>query len=104
MAVGSRHLQNDIFAGRNAGPSGGVVAGLSVSGGLGVALPSASAKRSRLLSELLDDRSCVGRRLSPRDMAIIRLAVLVFLSNAKRWSAPCCPLTWHHQHFVVSTL
>ena len=44
------------------GPSGGVAAGLSVSGGLGVALPCASAKRSRLFPEKFDD--C--------EMAIIR--------------------------------
>ena len=39
------------------GHSGGVVAGLSVSGGPGVALPCASAKRFRLLPEVFDDRS-----------------------------------------------
>ena len=31
-----------------------------------------SAKRSRLFPEVFDDCSHVGRRLSPRDMAIIR--------------------------------
>ena len=51
---------------------GGIAAGLMVSGGLGVALPSASAKRSRFLPEVFDDCSHVGRRLSLRDSAIIR--------------------------------
>ena len=37
------------------GPSGGVAAGLMYSGGLGVALPCASAKRSRLPPEMFDD-------------------------------------------------
>ena len=54
------------------GPSGGVVAGLFVSGGLGVTLPCASAKRSRLLPEVFDDCSSVSRRRSLRDGAIIR--------------------------------
>ena len=45
-------------------PSGGVVAGLMVSGGLGVALPCAS--------EVFDDCSSVGRRLSLRERAIMR--------------------------------
>ena len=54
------------------GPSGSVVAGLVDSGGLGVALPCASAKRSRLFREVFDDCSYVGRRLSPRDRAIIQ--------------------------------
>ena len=35
-------------------PSGGVVAGPSVFGGVGVALPCASAKRSRLLPQVFD--------------------------------------------------
>ena len=43
-ATGTQSLQAATL-----GPSGGVVAGLSFSGGLGVALPCASAKRSRLL-------------------------------------------------------
>ena len=46
------------------GPSGGVAAGRMDSGGLGVALPSASAGRSRLLPEVFHDCSYVGRRLS----------------------------------------
>ena len=37
-----------------------------------MALPCASTRRSRILPELFDDRSCVCRRLSPRYMAIIR--------------------------------
>ena len=54
------------------GPSSGVVAGLADSGGLGVALPCASAKHSLVLPEVFDDCSDVGLRLSPRDRAIIR--------------------------------
>ena len=54
------------------GSSGGVAAGLMDSGGLGVALPCASAKRSRCLPEGFDDCSRGGRRLSPLDRAIIR--------------------------------
>ena len=42
------------------------------SGGLGVELPCTLAKRSRLLPDVFDDSSYVGRRLSPRDRAIIR--------------------------------
>ena len=52
--------------------SGGVAAGHMNSGGLGVALPCASAKRSRLLPGVSEDRSYVGRKPSPRDEAIIR--------------------------------
>ena len=82
------------------GPSGGVVAGLFVSGGLDVMLPCASAKRSRLLPEVFDDCSSVSRRRSLRDGAIIRevsetAIALNFLD---------CPLTWHRLHFVVSAL
>ena len=54
------------------GTSGGVAAGRMVSGDLGVALPCASAKRSRLLPEVVDDCSHVGRRLSPRGRGLIR--------------------------------
>ena len=54
------------------GSSGGATAGLTDSGGLGVAPLCASAKRSRLLPEVFDDCSYGGRRLSPRDRAIIR--------------------------------
>ena len=64
--------------GTTLGPSGGVVEGLSISGGL-VALPCASAKRSRLLPEVFDDCSSVCRRLSLRERAIIRdLSEIVF--------------------------
>ena len=51
-----------------AGSSGGRMD----SGGLGVALPCASAKRSRLFHEVFDDCSSAGCKLSPRDGAIIR--------------------------------
>ena len=61
---------------------GGVVAGLAVSGGLGGALPCASAKRSRLLPEVFDDCSSVTRRVSPRERAIImELNETVFAPN-----------------------
>ena len=46
------------------GSSGGVLAGFSVSGSLGVALPCASAKRSRLFPEVFDECLSVGRGLS----------------------------------------
>ena len=49
-----------------------VAAGLLHSGGLGVGLPCASAKRSRLLLEMFDDCSLVCRKLSLRQWAIIR--------------------------------
>ena len=54
------------------GPSGGVAAGRMSSGGLGVGLPCASAKPSRLFPEVFDDCSNVGCKLSPRDRAIIK--------------------------------
>ena len=47
------------------GPSSGVVAGLTGSGSLGVALPCASAKRSRLLPEVFDNCSALSRRPLP---------------------------------------
>ena len=62
---------NDLLA-ATLGPSGGVAAGRMDLGGLGVALPCASAKRSRILPEVDNDCSYVGCRLSPRDKAIIR--------------------------------
>ena len=54
------------------GPSGGVAAGLMVLGDFGVTHPCASAKRSRLLPEVVDDCSLSGRMLSPRDTVVIR--------------------------------
>ena len=58
---------------------GGVAACLIDSGGLGVALPCASTRRSRILANLFDGCSCVGRRLSPREMArIIEMNESVF--------------------------
>ena len=71
VAGGVPPRQNDVERGHNAGPSGGVVAGRIHSGGSGVTLPGASAKRSRLLPDVLDDRSCAGLKLSLRDRAII---------------------------------
>ena len=41
-------------------------------GGAVVALPRPSARRARLLPEVFDDFSCVGRKLSSRVSAIIR--------------------------------
>ena len=43
VAGASRHWQNDVSAGRNVGPHRRRCGGLSVAGGLGVALPCASA-------------------------------------------------------------
>ena len=52
------------------------------SGSAGLALPCASARRSRLLPEVLDDCSCIGRKLSTRDRAVIReLIKTVFALN-----------------------
>ena len=51
---------------------GGVAAGRMESRGLGVALPCASATRSRLLPEVFDHCSCAGCRVSLRDRAVIR--------------------------------
>ena len=82
------------------GHSGVVAAGLVGSGGLGVALPCASAKRSRLLpgshQGIERDRCC-----------------LEFLGDWRYWSfwvmsksgsTPSCPQDWHHLHFTVSTV
>ena len=98
------------------GTSGDVAAGVLYSTGLGVALPYASARRSRFHSEILDDWSCGGRRLSFRDRATImemnesffalnflETGGIVILSHAKKWCTPSCPLTWHRQHFAVTT-
>ena len=70
-----------------------------------MALPRASTKRSRILPEVFDDCSSVGRRQSPRDRAIIRevnetVFALNFLetggigclSHVKKWGTPHCPL------------
>ena len=55
------------------GSCSGVVPGSMESGGLGVALPCACAKRSRLFLEVFDDCSSVRRRPSARETAIIRV-------------------------------
>ena len=57
-------------AGLEAGPAGGIVAGLSISGGLDLALPCASAKRSRLFPEILFLAECPF--LCPRDRKLIK--------------------------------
>ena len=54
------------------GPTGGVATGHMDSGGLGVALPCASARLFRLFPEVFGDCSYICRRLSPRDRAITR--------------------------------
>ena len=89
----------------------GVVAGLSASGGLGVALPCASAKRSRLLPEVFDDYASVSRGLSSRETATTRevnetVSALNFLETGRTVGSelPDCPQNWYHLHFVVSTL
>ena len=53
----------DALLAATQGPSSGVAAGLMVSGGLGLALPSAFSKRSRIFPEVFDDCSYVGRIL-----------------------------------------
>ena len=86
--VRSRRRQNDVSDGRNAGSLRS-----------GVVLPSASAKRSRFLPEVVDDCWYVGRRLSLRDRATIRdesvfplnkseTGALVVLSQVKKWCTP----------------
>ena len=68
VAGASRHQRNAV----STGPSNDVEDGLVVSGGLGLALPSAPAKRSRLLLDVFDDCPYGGCKLSPRVRAIIR--------------------------------
>ena len=63
------------------GTSGGVAAGLTESGSAFVALPCGSARRSRLFPAVFDDCSCIGRRLSLRERAIIRVNETVFALN-----------------------
>ena len=52
VAGASRHRQNDVSLAATLGPSGGVAAGPMNSGGLGVALLCASAKRFLLVPEV----------------------------------------------------
>ena len=66
------------------GPSGGVAAGRMISEGLGLALPCPSAKRSRLLPEVFDDCSYVGRRLYLRERAVIREVNETVFANISR--------------------
>ena len=99
------------------GPSSGVVADLWVPGGLGVALPCASAKHSCLLPEVFDVCSSVSRWLSRRERAIIKevnetaftlnfleMVFTVGSESCEKWRTPYCPQTWHHLYFTVSTL
>ena len=67
-----------------------------------MALPCASAKRSRLLPEVYDDCSSVACKLSRR--ISWRPAALVDPSHVKKWSTPSCAKDLHHLHFTVSTL
>ena len=113
VAGASRLRQNDVSRGRNAGSLPRRIH----SGGLGVTMLGASAERSRLLSDVFDDCSCVGCRLSPRDRSIIRemnetAFAEHFLETGgigcseswEKWGAPSCPQDWHHLYFTVSTL
>ena len=89
------------------GPSSGVAAGLVCPGSLGVALPCASAKRSRLLPEVFDERSLAFR-------AIIREVNETFFAHLtggvvgsesrERVGYSFCLLTWRHLLFAFSTL
>ena len=77
------------------------MAGLSVSGGLGVALPCAPAKSSRLLPEAIDECSAVSRRLSPGEKAIREMNGLVLCSGSgivgiescEKWGTTCSILS-----------
>ena len=66
------HRRNDVSGGPTSGPSSGVATSLVHPEGLGVTLPCASAKRSRLLPEVFDGRSPAVRMLLPLERAIIR--------------------------------
>ena len=72
----------------------------------GVALPCASAKRTRLLPEVFDDCSYVGCGLSPLDRAIMREFERddFFFEFPGDWRYLSRPQDWHHLHFTVSTL
>ena len=90
------------------GPASCAAAGLVYPGGLGVTLPSASLPRYVMNARLLYVCSLFVKGPSSgseRDLFCSktswRLAVLVFLSRAKRWGTPHCPLTWYHQHVIV---
>ena len=85
-----------------------------------MALPSTSAKRSRLLPEIVDDCSCVGPRLSPRNRAVIQemkesVYALKFLGHGcichlgscekveySILSTDLAPPALHRIHFVIS--
>ena len=94
-----------MSAGRNAGSLPALWRGHSVSGGLGVALPCASSRRSRLLLEVLDVCSYVCRRRSPRERAIIRevnetVFALNFLETGVTVGSESCEQV---EHSILST-
>ena len=70
LVKGKKAVDGDVAA--TLGPSTGFAAGLTDCGGPRVALPSASATRSRLFPEVFVDCSYVGRRPTPRHRAITR--------------------------------
>ena len=83
------------------GPSGGVAEGLVHSGGLGVTLPCASAKHSRLFPEVSDDCSSVETGFAQN---VLEKGGTVGSESLDKCFTPICPQTWHHLHFVLSTL
>ena len=89
-------------------------------GGTAVALSRAAARRARLLPEVFDDCSCVGRKRSPQVRAIIRelnetiLAANFLKSGGVACAGPCPEVaysilrvdpgstTLHRLHFAIS--
>ena len=111
----SRRLQTDVSAGRKAGRRCGV------SRRFWRSWCGAAVRFYKTFSDpscfffFFDGCSCVGRWLSPRYMANIRemnesVFSLSFLETGgiglseSREKVECSILTWHHQHFVSSTL
>ena len=90
-------------------------------GGTAVALSRAAARRSRLLPEVFDDCSCVGRKRPSQVRAIIRelnetiLAAIFLKSGGVACAGPCPKVansilrvdpgstTLHRLHFVFSS-
>ena len=107
--------KSSLHSGRNAGSVQRRCGGVSCIFGSWCDAAYASAKCSRLLPEVFDDRSqnvC----LLPRQRTIIRevnetvfahlwrLAVLLVLSHVQKWVTSNCLLTWHHLLLAVSSL
>ena len=99
------------------GPISGAATGLVDSGGLGVALPCASVKRSRLLPGVFGECSFTGFKLSPLDREILgeanetAFAINVMetggigsFESCDKVGTPSCPQDWQSLYFVVSTL